>query len=171
MDILRRGKIFTRGKNWNIWIAKKEKLSRIQEWIARGQVINRLNEKRDESRWCMRIISSCEEYPSVNHDYGRIKLNSLLRYFVSFLDVRSVENLLSHITSRLAQFCLKLSTFWSLFNEETFIRNRVHFSLGILPRVESRQEVIQGRVHSNTYRINPDDEEGEEWIVCDERPR
>lgn len=40
--------------------------------------------------------------------------------------------------------------------------------LWILPRVESRQEVIQGRVHSNTYRINPDDEEGEEWIACDD---
>lgn len=48
------------------------------------------------------------------------------------------------------------------------LRNRIHFSLWILPRVESRQEVIQGRVHSNTYRINPDDEEGEEWIACDD---
>lgn len=32
-------------------------------------------------------------------------------------------------------------------------------------RIQSTQEVIQGRVHSNTYRINPNDERGEEWIV------
>lgn len=63
---------------------------------------------------------------------------------------------------------LKILTFRSSFNvllEERIyskLRNRIHFSLWILPRVESRQEVIQGRVHSNTYRINPDDEEGEE---------
>lgn len=71
---------------------------------------------------------------------------------------------------------LKFPTFRSSFDvvsSNEFIRNYeialTHLSLWILPRVESRQEVIQGRVHSNTYRINPDDEEGEEeWVACDD---
>lgn len=98
------------------------------------------------------------------------EISFLLRYFVSFLDIRSIENLRTFIASRelVHAILLKILTFRSSFNvllEERIyskLRNRIHFSLWILPRVESRQEVIQGRVHSNTYRINPDDEEGEE---------
>lgn len=75
---------------------------------------------------------------------------------------------LLHHGNWFTQFCLKSLLFdrrlmFSSKNEFIqSLRNRIHFSLWILPRVESRQEVIQGRVHSNTYRINPDDEEGEE---------